>query len=225
VGKTAIWWTILGLTVFTDILYLPVALALYLALREVNKNIMLMASSLTGLFVALDMAVTWSHYASILTLYEQYSMTMDQAKRRAYVAAAEYASAMLTSPLEIVYAIVILSSGILLTSRQGSRNAHSDVYTGYPLKWRVDSIADRMGSRTDRCCTVSCRSHPALPSLVGCVPRVRQDVWRATESCILPVSLPVRKEARASYHTNRGDSSGKKAPIIQFWVHPVLVQP
>jgi hypothetical protein len=68
VGKTTIWWTILGLSVFTDILFLPVALALYLALREVSKNTMLMASSLIGLFVVLDLAVTWSHYASILTL-------------------------------------------------------------------------------------------------------------------------------------------------------------
>jgi hypothetical protein len=77
---------------------------------------MLMASALIGLFVALDLAVTWSHYASILTLYGLYSTAMDQAKRGAYVAAADYASAMLASRLEIVYAIVILSSGILLTS-------------------------------------------------------------------------------------------------------------
>lgn len=81
VGKTTIWWTILGLSVFTDILFLPVALALYLALREVSKNTMLMASSLIGLFVVLDLAVTWSHYASILTLYERYSTAMDQGKR------------------------------------------------------------------------------------------------------------------------------------------------
>ena len=116
VGKTTIWWTILGLSVFTDMLFLPVALALYLALREVSKNTMLMASSLIGLFVVLDLAVTWSHYASILTLYERYSTTMDQARRGAYIAAVDYASAMLTSRLEIVYAIVILSSGILLTA-------------------------------------------------------------------------------------------------------------
>ena len=29
-GKTTLWWTILGLSVFTDFLFVPIALALYL---------------------------------------------------------------------------------------------------------------------------------------------------------------------------------------------------
>jgi hypothetical protein len=115
-GKTEIWWTILGLSVFTDFFYLPVAFALYLALKEVNRNVMLLATAFAGLFVVLDLAVTWSHYASILTLYRNYSTAMDDVHRAGYLAAANYASAMLTSPLEIVYAIVTLSIGILLTS-------------------------------------------------------------------------------------------------------------
>jgi hypothetical protein len=114
-GKTAVWWMILGLSVFTDFLYMPVALALYLALKGVNRNAMLLATAFVGLFIVLDLAVTWSHYASILTLYRDYSTATDDAHRTGYVAAANYASAMLTSPLEIVYAIVTLSSGILLT--------------------------------------------------------------------------------------------------------------
>jgi hypothetical protein len=32
-GKTTFWWAILGLSVFTDFLFVPLALALYLALR------------------------------------------------------------------------------------------------------------------------------------------------------------------------------------------------
>lgn len=67
-----------------------------------------------GLFVVLDLAVTWSHYASILVLYRNYTTATDDAQRASYIAAADYASAMLSSPLEIVYAIVTLSSGILL---------------------------------------------------------------------------------------------------------------
>lgn len=115
-GKTTIWWTILGLCVFTDFLYLPVALALYLALREINKNMMLMASAFIELFVVLDLAVTWPGYGAILTLYGRYSSTIDPARRAAYVAGADYASAVLNSRLEVVYAIVILSFGILLTA-------------------------------------------------------------------------------------------------------------
>jgi hypothetical protein len=113
-GKTAFWWAILGVSVFTDFLYLPVAFALYLALKELNRNLMLLATAVVGLFVVVDLAVTWSHYASVLTLYRNYTTATDDASRASYIAAANYASAMLTSPLEIVYAIVTLSSGILL---------------------------------------------------------------------------------------------------------------
>lgn len=113
-GKTTAWWTILWLSVLTDFLYVPVAFGLYLALKAVNRNAMLLATALVGLFVGLDLAVTWSHYASILTLYRNYSTATNDAQRAAYVAAVDYASATLTSPLEIVYAIVTLSSGILV---------------------------------------------------------------------------------------------------------------
>jgi hypothetical protein len=126
-GKTTVWWAILGLSVFTDFLFVPVALALYLSLKGVNKNAMLLATALVGLFVVLDLAVTWSHYATILTLYRDYSTASDDAHRAAFVAAANYASAMLTSPLEIVYAIVTLSSGILLTSWVMLRGAFSKI--------------------------------------------------------------------------------------------------
>jgi len=113
-GKTTVWWEILGLSVFTDFLYVPVAFALYLVLKEFNRNVMLLAGAFVGLFVVLDLAVTWSHYAAVLTLYQNYAIATDDAHRASYIAAANYASAMLNSPLEIVYAIVTLSSGILL---------------------------------------------------------------------------------------------------------------
>jgi hypothetical protein len=100
--------------VFTDFLFVPVALALYLALKGTNKNAMLLATAYVALFVVLDLAVTWSHYASILTLYGQYSAATDEAQRAGNLAAAGYGSAMMTSRLEIVYAIVTLSFGILI---------------------------------------------------------------------------------------------------------------
>lgn len=113
-GKTTIWWAILGLSVFTDFLYVPVAFALYLALKELNRNLALLATAFVGLFVVLDLAVTWSNYATLLTLYRNYAATTDDTLRASYIAAANHASAMLSSPLEIVYAIVTLSFGILL---------------------------------------------------------------------------------------------------------------
>ena len=37
VGKTTIWWVIVGASVLTNFLYVPVALSLYFALRVVNR--------------------------------------------------------------------------------------------------------------------------------------------------------------------------------------------
>lgn len=113
-GKTTAWWAILSISVVTDVLFLPVAMALYLALKDIGRCTMLAAAALMALFVVLDLAVTWSHYASILTLYQTYSTTADEVRRAACVAAADYASAVLTSRLEVVYAIMTLSLGILL---------------------------------------------------------------------------------------------------------------
>src|SRR6266508_2244728 len=112
-GKTTVWWAILGLSVLTDFLYVPVALSLYLALKGVHRNAMLLATALVGLFVVLDLAVSWSAFASLLTLSGNYTAASNDVQRAAYVTAAHGASAVLTSRLEVVYAIV-LSSGILM---------------------------------------------------------------------------------------------------------------
>jgi hypothetical protein len=114
-GKVTVWWAILGISVFTDFLYVPIALALYLALEKFSRNAMLLATAFIGLFVVLDLAVTWSHYASILVLYAKYSAALTESQRASYLAAANYGSAILTSKLEVVYAIVNLSLGILIS--------------------------------------------------------------------------------------------------------------
>jgi hypothetical protein len=72
-GKTMVWWAILGLSVFTDFLFVPVALSLYVALERVNRNAMLVATAFVGLFVVLDLAVLWTNYAALLTLRGLYA--------------------------------------------------------------------------------------------------------------------------------------------------------
>jgi len=114
-GKTSIWWWIVVLSVMTDFLFVPVAWALYVALQKAGRNAMLLATVFVGLFVILDLAVTWSHYTSMLVLYAEYTAAPDEALRMGYLAAANYGSAMLTSRLEIVYSIVTLSFGIFVT--------------------------------------------------------------------------------------------------------------
>ena len=113
-GKTTIWWAILWLSVVTDLLYVPVGLALFASLKSINRSAMLIATAFVLLFVALDLSVTWSHYASLLTLSERYAAAATDRERATYVAAAEYASSVFGSRLFIVYAIGVLSSGILV---------------------------------------------------------------------------------------------------------------
>ena len=74
---------------------------------------MLIATAFIGLFVCLDLAVTWSNYASLLILGGNYVAAENDLQRAVYVGAAHYPAAVLASPLHVVYAIVILSSGIL----------------------------------------------------------------------------------------------------------------
>lgn len=105
-AKTTVWWAILGLSVFRDFLYVPVAFALYLVLKELNRNVMLLATAFVRLFVVLDLAVTWSHYASVLIVYGKYATATDGAHRAKYIAPANYASAMLNSPPEFVGAAI-----------------------------------------------------------------------------------------------------------------------
>jgi hypothetical protein len=144
-GKTAIWWTILALSVFTDLLYIPLALALYLALEKVNRNAMLLAAAFMGLFVVLDLAITWSHYASILVLFGSYSAAASEGQRDAYLAAADYGSAVLASPLEVVYAIFTLSVGILVAGVVMLRGVFDKITAWLALATGVFGIAALAG--------------------------------------------------------------------------------
>jgi len=113
VGKTTLWWAILGLSVLTDLLYVPIAFSLYLALSRVARSAMLVATACVGLFTVLDLAVTWPNYASLITLSGHYAAATNDAQRAAYVAAANYAAAVLPFSLA-VYSILVLSLGILI---------------------------------------------------------------------------------------------------------------
>ena len=124
-GKTAAWWAILGLSVLTDFLLVPIGLALYLALKQVDRNEMLLATAFVAAFVVLDLAVTWPNLAALITLTGDFGAATSDARRAAIVAAAEYPSAVLSSTLAGVYSIVTLSVGILLLSLVMRRSTFS----------------------------------------------------------------------------------------------------
>ncbi len=114
-GHAAGWWAILGLMVFTDLLYVPVFLSLYQALRGVNRNAMLLAAACIGLFIALDLALTWTSYSALIIAGGDYTAATTDTQRASFVAAAAYPSMMLDSPLLGAYAILIPSLGVLIT--------------------------------------------------------------------------------------------------------------
>jgi hypothetical protein len=108
------WWAIVALSVLTDLLYIPVSVALFVALRRANEPAMLAATAFTLLFVALDLAVTWPAYASLIALGQQYAAAADD-QRAVILAAAGYPAAVLSSPLQAIDSILTLSIGILVT--------------------------------------------------------------------------------------------------------------
>lgn len=113
-SKTALWSAITALSVLTDILYLPVAMALFALLGSVRRVVMLIATSLVGLFVVLDLAVTWTSYAALIALSGDYANAKTDALRTAVIGGSSYPAAVLGSRLEAVYAIGLLSLAILL---------------------------------------------------------------------------------------------------------------
>lgn len=108
------WWIILGLSVLTDFLFLPIAIALYQILKEINRNAILAGTGLLVLFVVLDLAVTWPNYASLLVLSHKYGATISETRQASLIAAANGAAAVLASGLFAVYAILLPSLGILI---------------------------------------------------------------------------------------------------------------
>lgn len=110
----AAWWAILGLMVFTDLLLAPILLSLYVALKRVNSNVMLLAIACVGLFIVLDPVLTWTPRSALITAGGHFAAATTSAEKAVFVAAAGYASAMLDSPLGGTYAILMPSLGILL---------------------------------------------------------------------------------------------------------------
>jgi hypothetical protein len=122
-GHTSAWWAILGLSVLTDFLLVPVTLAIYTALKGINRNAILLSAAFVGLFVILDLAVTWTNYAALISLSTNYSAVPNDAQHTLLVTTASYPASVLESDLLDVYNTVTLSIGILVAGfvmRKGS---------------------------------------------------------------------------------------------------------
>lgn len=113
-GHTMAWWAILGLSVLTDFLFVPVALSLYVVLKEINRNLMLFATACVALFIVLDLAITWTNYATLITLSGKYAKAASEAQRAIVITAADYPYLVLESRLLFVYNTLVLAVGILM---------------------------------------------------------------------------------------------------------------
>lgn len=111
-GNTGVWWAIVGLSVLTDVLWIPVAWAVYVALRAVDRTVALVGSGLLVLFVILEMATSWPSYAVLIALSGDLQ-TATVAQRTDILAAAGFAAAIISSHLLSFYAILLPALGQL----------------------------------------------------------------------------------------------------------------
>jgi hypothetical protein len=113
-GTTA-WAGIVALSILSDLLLVPVAVALYAVLRRWNRPAMQIATAFVLLFVGLDLAVLWPAKVSMIRLGELYA-TATFEQQASLMAAAGYPAAVLDSALTGVYSILTLGVGILVAS-------------------------------------------------------------------------------------------------------------
>lgn len=109
------WWIATALMIVTDLLYVPVFLALFQSLKDFNRYLMLLALACEGLFVVLDLALTWPTYSTLITLGSSYAVT-DDVQRAMIISTAGYPSMLIDSPLAGIYVILFPGLGLLLTS-------------------------------------------------------------------------------------------------------------
>jgi len=114
-SQTTLAYSSWGTGILADVLFVPVVLALYLALKGVNKNAMLTATGFGGLFIALDLGVTTIASVALASLSQNYTAATTDVQRAAYVATANYALAITTVSAP-VYSILILSIWLLITA-------------------------------------------------------------------------------------------------------------
>lgn len=125
------WWWICGLSVFTDLLFLPLGWALVRALPE-RRALAAVGAGLIALFVALDLALTWPAYARLLSLASDFAAAPDEPARRALEAAAGPAFSLLHSPLFGGYAIALPGVGIAAVAwaARGARFGRASLVAG-----------------------------------------------------------------------------------------------
>jgi len=96
------------------VLLIPAALGLYLALKGIDKNAMLVAAGLVCFFIVLDVGVTELNSLALVALAQNYTAATSDVQRATYAAAAEWGLA--TLPVATFFSWVGPSVGFLIIS-------------------------------------------------------------------------------------------------------------
>ena len=105
-----IYWCYL----LADIFFIPATLALYLALKEINKNVMLIAAGFLGVFIILDLGITEPNSLALVALAHSLATTTTEVQRTIYQAAANWGLA--TMPIATFFSWIGPSIGFLIAS-------------------------------------------------------------------------------------------------------------
>jgi len=123
-----------GLYSLTDLLFVPGVLALYLALKRIAKNPMLIATGLMAVFIVVDLAITEANSLTIVALTQHAAAATSATARAAYLAAALYA--LPTVALATFYSwmgplvVVLIASIVMLKGVFGKLTAYLGIVTG-----------------------------------------------------------------------------------------------
>lgn len=103
-----------GLYALSDILFVPVAIALYLVLKGLNKNLALLGAGFMGMYCVFDLAITELNSLALVSLTQQYANATSEVLKAAYVSAAQFA--LTTIPIATFFTYLTSSVGLILIS-------------------------------------------------------------------------------------------------------------
>lgn len=115
-GNFHIWWSIIWLSIITNLLYLPFAYAMYELMKKTHAGMLLISLSLFTLFVVLELSITWSRYPALLDLVAKYQSCSDGEMKSVYLAAIETVSAEFQTNVTTFYMIFVPSVATIFSS-------------------------------------------------------------------------------------------------------------
>ena len=103
-----------GLFMVTDLLLIPVLLAFYLALRQINRPVVVVGSVLLALFIVMDLVVTEPNWITLYSLAYSYTHASSPDQAASYLASATKALDLV--PLTNALSYIISSAAFVLLS-------------------------------------------------------------------------------------------------------------